>query len=289
MNAHARPSDEERGLDDLVGDVDRLEGVISGWEDSPRNVAFAYRRAIDALHKSALRKLIAEVKAAPGALEALRAAASDPLVYAVLRHHGLVQPSLQERIERALDSIRPMLAGHGGDVELVALTPPDMVEVRFAGNCDHCPSSTLTFIAGVKQAIEEHCPEIKHIRQAKGSGRERATVDYVSPFAGTQGGSWRFATTLDSVPEDGLRALEVAGEPLLFSRHGRNVTCFRDACAHLGLPISGGRVADGLVVCPHHGFEYDLSSGECLTVPEVQLRPVPVRVSGWRVEIRLEG
>jgi len=286
MNAHPQPLPlETPRADDLVGDVERLESVIAGWEGSQRSVAFAYRQAIDALHKAALRKLIANVKAAPGALQALRTATEDPIVYAVLRYHGLVRPSLQERVEEALASIRPMLASHGGNVELVAVVPPDAVEVRFLGNCDHCPSSTLTFVAGVTQAIEEYCPEIKVVRQVKGAAPPLGAVDFVSPFAS----AWLLATTLDTIPEHGVRALTVEDEPLLLARSGHSVTCFRDACAHLGLAISAGSVAEGRITCPHHGFVYDLSTGECLTVPEVQLSPVAVRLVGDRVEIRREA
>jgi Fe-S cluster biogenesis protein NfuA/nitrite reductase/ring-hydroxylating ferredoxin subunit len=295
MNAPARPLPlETRQTDDLVGDVERLESVIAGWEGSQRSVAFAYRNAIDALHKAAIRKLIADVKAAPGALEALRAATGDPLVYTVLRYHGLVRPSLQERVDAALATVRPMLASHGGNVELVAVVPPDTVEVRFLGNCDHCPSSTLTFIAGVRRAIEDHCPEIKEVRQVKGTSPPRAALDFVSPFAAGDflspfaAGAWRFATMLDSVPAHGARALVVENDPVLLARGERGVTCFRDACAHLGLAISGGTVTEGRITCPHHGFVYDLASGECLTAPEVQLSPVAVRIVGERVEIRRE-
>jgi nitrite reductase/ring-hydroxylating ferredoxin subunit/Fe-S cluster biogenesis protein NfuA len=290
MNAHAQPpTDKEHGLDALVGDVYRLEALIGGWEDSQRSVAFAYRQAIDALHKAALRNLIAGVKAAPGALDALRRTATDPLVYAVLRYHGLIQPSQQERIERALASVRPMLGAHGGDVELVAFVPPDVVEVRFLGNCDGCSASTLTFIAGVKRAIEEHCSEIKQVRQVKGSVSAPAQTNFTSPFAGAEIGTWSFAMDVDAIPDGGIATASIQGEALLFSRSSRQVACFRDACAHLGLPISSGSVAKGKIICPHHGFQYDLMTGECLTAPEVQLRPVPVRLVDDRVEVRLEA
>jgi len=271
--------------DDLVGEVERLETMIAGFEEPQRSLAFAYRDSIDALHKAVLRKLIADVKAAPGALEALRTATTDPLVYTVLRYHELVRPSLQERVETALTTIRPMLASHGGNVELVAIVPPDAVEIRFLGSCDHCPSSTLTFVAGVRRAIEEQCPEITDIRQVKGTSLPASPVDFESPFAD----SWAFATTLDAIPEHGLEALTIDGEPLLVARSGRTVTCFRDACAHLGLPIAGGTCGQGRITCPHHGFVYDLATGECLTVPGVQLSPVTVRVVGDRIEIRREA
>jgi nitrite reductase/ring-hydroxylating ferredoxin subunit/Fe-S cluster biogenesis protein NfuA len=284
VHAQAQPCDENN--DDLLGEVERLEGLIAGWDGSQRSVAFAYRRAIDAVQKAALRKLISAVKAEPGALEALRAATADPLVYAVLRHHGLVRPSIQERVEEALASVRPMLAAHGGNVEFVAFVPPDRVEVRFLGNCDHCPSSTLTFIAGVRRAIEDHCPEIKDVRQIKGSGAVQGAVDFISPFAS---GGWRFALPIESIPEGGIKPLIFHGEPLIFSRVGGKVSCFRDACAHLGLPVSDGHVSEGKVTCKHHGFTYDLTTGECLTVPEVQLAPIAVRLTGDHVEIRSEG
>jgi Fe-S cluster biogenesis protein NfuA/nitrite reductase/ring-hydroxylating ferredoxin subunit len=290
MNAHAQlPADQEAGVDSLLADIVRLEALIGGWDESQRGVAFAYRQAIDALHKAALRGLLARVKTAPAALDALRLAAADPLVYTVLRYHGLVQPSQQERIELALASVRPMLASHGGDVELVAFVAPDTVEVRFVGNCDGCSASTLTFVAGVKRAIEEHCPEIKQVRQVKSGHAASAQTHFVSPFAGSEKALWSFALDLSEVPDGGIKRSTLQGEALLFSRLGRAVACFRDSCAHLGMPISSGAIAEGRIICPHHGFEYDLMSGECITAPEVQLRFVPIRLVGDRVEIRIEA
>lgn len=58
-------------------------------------------------------------------------------------------------------------------------------------------------------------------------------------------------------------------------------------CADLGLPLDGGTVESGIISCPHHHFQYDLSSGECLTAPEVQLKSHAVRVIGRRVDVRL--
>ncbi len=287
MNAHAQPpTDEIPSFDKLTQDVERFEAVIGSWDESQRSVARVYRSTTDALHKEALRKLIAEVKGAPGALDALRRAAADPLVYGVLRYHGLIQPSQQERIELALRSVRPMLAAHGGDVELVAFVPPDSVEVRFLGNCDGCSASTLTFVAGVKRAIEEHCPEIKQVRQVKGIAGVTGKASFTSPFVDT--GRWSFAIEIDAIPDDGIACVNIGGQALILSRKPGSVSCFKDACAHLGLPVSGGTVRDGLITCPHHGFQYDLMSGECVTASEVQLQNVPVRLAGDRIEIRLE-
>ena len=271
MNAHpppeARPPAEGdpagREAGQLIDDVLRIEAILEGWDASQQAVVFAFRRAVEALNREALRRLIAGVKAAPGALDALRATAADPVVYAVLRHHGLIQPSLQERVEAALASVRPMLASHGGDVELIAFVPPDAVELRFLGNCDGCPASTLTFVAGVKRAIEQHCPEITHVRQVKGAGAG-AGGHFASPFANASAtgddGGWRVAARLDAIPEGGVIACAVDGRAVILSRAGPVVACFDDSCAHLGLPLSGGEVCGGRITCPHHGFEYELAS-----------------------------
>ncbi|MCY4015685.1 MAG: NifU family protein [Gammaproteobacteria bacterium] len=275
-------------LERLLGDVSRLEEIVAGWTSEQRNTVRAYRQTIDELNKEAFRRLIARLKAEPAALEALKTVVRDPLVYGVLRRHGLLKASLQERIEQALDSIRPMLASHGGDVDLVKVIPPDAVEVRFTGNCDGCPASAMTFVGGVKAAIEEHCPEIVEVRQSRGGAVENGGgVHFVSPFAQTATTGWWFAANLDEIPEQGILTRQVEGEPVILSRQGSVVSCFQDFCAHMGLPISAGPVHGGKITCPHHGFEYLLVSGECLTAPEVQLRTHAVRVAGDRVEVRL--
>lgn len=274
----------------LVGDIERLEMIFEGWEDTPRGAAKAYGLAIEALNGEALRRLIAALKHDPAALAAMKSAAADEVVYAVLRRHGIVKPSLTERVEAALESIRPMLASHGGDVELVSVVPPS-IEVRFTGSCDGCPASQLTFHAGVKKAVEEACPEITEILQVKGTavtGTNGESVRFVSPFALGSGGRWHLAAKLHDIPEGGIKAQLLEGEKILLSRRGSIVTCFQNACAHLGLALDGGDVEEGIITCPYHHFRYDLASGECLTAPAVQLQSHAVRVIGNRVEVRLE-
>jgi Fe-S cluster biogenesis protein NfuA len=153
-------------LAELAGDVARLETQIEGWVGDKRDVALAYRQAIDALHAEALRRVVRILRADPAAVSALREAAGDEIVYAVLRHHGIVKPSLSERVETALDGVRPLLAGHGGDVELVRVEPP-AIAIRFLGACDNCPASRLTMDAAVKTAVRAACPEITDIIQVR--------------------------------------------------------------------------------------------------------------------------
>jgi nitrite reductase/ring-hydroxylating ferredoxin subunit len=112
---------------------------------------------------------------------------------------------------------------------------------------------------------------IKHVRQVKGSGvNASGTLNFTSPFAEGRDVAWSFAAELAAIPQGGVLARRIAGEPVILSRIDRAVSCFRDACSHLDLPISDGKVSAGRIKSRHHGFEYDLTSGECLTAPKVQ-------------------
>jgi Fe-S cluster biogenesis protein NfuA/nitrite reductase/ring-hydroxylating ferredoxin subunit len=281
-------------LDGLLGDVEHLEGIFAGWDETPRGAVDAYRRAIEALYGEALRRMVRALKSDPAAMAAMKRAATDEVVYAVLRRQEIIRPSLNERVESALEGIRPMLATHGGNVELVSIEPP-VVSVRFLGACDGCPASSLTFHEGVEKAVKEACPEITTITQIKGSGSARehaASVDgtdppLVSPFDLNRHGAWRRAGEVAQIPDGGVRAFDVGGQSVLLARLGGVVTCFENACAHLGMPLDDGRVERGILTCPHHGFAYDLSSGECITAPSVQLHPRAVRIVGDRVEVRV--
>jgi len=278
---------DRRDLDSLLSDIEALEALAEDWPEQYGNAAIARVRAVDALNAEAFRRMIKALMTEPAAAAALREAAGDALVYAVLRRHGILKPSLHERVEAALDTVRPMLASHGGNVELVAIEPP-AVEVRFLGACDGCPASALTFYGGVKKAIQEQVPEIEEIRQVRGlGGGDAETVHFTSPFAAYQNDRWSYATSLPELPDGETRIVTIEQHSVLLSRFGDRVTCFENACAHMGMAMDGGEIAEGLITCPYHGFQYSLESGECLTAPEVQLQPHGVRVIGNRVEVRL--
>src|SRR5271170_2958219 len=224
MNALDRSATQRNDLAGFVGDIERLEALFEAWDETPRGAIEAYRRAIEALNAEAFRRLIRALKIDPAALAAMKSAVADEVVYAVLRRHEIVKPSLSERVERALENVRPMLASHGGDVELVKVEPPT-IDVRFTGACDGCPASALTFHAGVKKAVQDSCPEITDIRQVKGLGSgTEAGVNFISPFALNATGNWIAAGKLSGIPDGSVQTLEIAGTKVVLSRQGAAVT-----------------------------------------------------------------
>jgi Fe-S cluster biogenesis protein NfuA len=75
----------------------------------------------------------------------------------------LTSEGLIDRIEAALNSIRPYLEADGGNVRILEITKNQVLKLEFMGNCGTCPMSTMTFKAGVEEAIRRSVPEIKSI------------------------------------------------------------------------------------------------------------------------------
>jgi Fe-S cluster biogenesis protein NfuA len=73
------------------------------------------------------------------------------------------EKDLLTRIENALDSIRPYLLTDGGNVRVIELDHNQNLKLEFMGNCGNCPMSTMTFKAGVEEAVRRQVPEIKSI------------------------------------------------------------------------------------------------------------------------------
>jgi Fe-S cluster biogenesis protein NfuA len=71
-----------------------------------------------------------------------------------------MEEQFRERVERALDSIRPFLEADGGNVKVVELTPDMVLRLELTGTCSSCPMSTMTLKAGVEEAIKRDIPEI---------------------------------------------------------------------------------------------------------------------------------
>ncbi len=290
-----RAGDRDRtgDLDSLVQSITALESIIAGWSESQVLTVRALKSAIEALHKEALKRLIRAVKDDPAAGARLREALGDPVVYGVLLFHGLVKVPLSERVHLALEEVRPLLAGHGGGVELVDIKLPDTVELRLIGTCHGCPSSGQTLSEGVERAIRQHCPEIVHINQVSRGAPETggdgsSIVHFISPFARHAKAGWLEAGSLAEIPDHGIAERKLEGRSVLLARRGGQVSCFDNACAHLGMPLDMGEVSGGVITCSYHGFRYLLETGECLTAPEVQLKLHAVRVTDDRVQVRWE-
>lgn len=71
--------------------------------------------------------------------------------------------AIKDRVEKALDKIRPYLVSDGGDIALVEITDDMVVKVELQGACHGCPFSMQTMKTGVEMAIRNEVPEIKEV------------------------------------------------------------------------------------------------------------------------------
>ncbi|NMC42082.1 MAG: NifU family protein [Bacteroidales bacterium] len=71
--------------------------------------------------------------------------------------------SLYERVQNALNKIRPYLQSDGGDISLVEITDDNTVKVKLQGACHGCPFSMQTLRSGVEQALIKEVPEIRRV------------------------------------------------------------------------------------------------------------------------------
>ena len=76
---------------------------------------------------------------------------------------ALHNDQLIEKIERALDSMRPYLAADGGNVRVLDITDEKTVRLELMGSCGSCPMSAMTFKGGLEEAILRAVPEIKKV------------------------------------------------------------------------------------------------------------------------------
>lgn len=75
---------------------------------------------------------------------------------------------LLDRIDAALEDIRPHLKVDGGNVEVVDVSEEMEVKIRWMGNCENCSMSAMTMRAGVEQSIRSKIPSIKSVEAING-------------------------------------------------------------------------------------------------------------------------
>ena len=89
------------------------------------------------------------------------------------------------------------------------------------------------------------------------------------------------------LPENQLRRVDAKGMPVLLVRRGERIYAIAETCAHLGGPLSEGKLEDGTVRCPWHGSRFSLEDGRVLEGPSVYAQPVlEVRVRDGQIEVR---
>ena len=146
--------------------VARIEALLEALESMPdpaaRGTATQVVQAVLDLYGEGLARLVDHVaEHDDGQIAA--AVADDELVSHLLLLHGLHPVPLLERVQDALDGVRPYLDQHGGDVELLGVDD-GVVRLRLEGTCNGCPSSRVTLKSAIEEAIFKAAPDVESVR-----------------------------------------------------------------------------------------------------------------------------
>jgi len=73
---------------------------------------------------------------------------------------------LKEKVESALNKVRPSLQADGGDVQLIGVDDQGVVKVRLTGACGSCPMSQMTLKMGIEKILKQNVPEVTRVESA---------------------------------------------------------------------------------------------------------------------------
>lgn len=191
---------------------------------------------------------------------------ADGVVASLLLIHGLYPVPLEERVRAALEEVRPYLASHGGDVELLAVQE-GVARLRLVGSCRGCAASASTLEAVVEQALEAAAPDLLGL-DVEGA----APAPGALPMAGAT--TW---VQLDGAERIERGALVPADDGLVVANVAGTLLAYRDRCAGCGAALHDGVLLGGTLTCAGCGRAFDLPrAGRCRDEDALQLDPVPL-------------
>jgi nitrite reductase/ring-hydroxylating ferredoxin subunit/Fe-S cluster biogenesis protein NfuA len=291
-------------LEHVARALDAATAAMADLDPAARRVATEAVDALNALHRVALTTLVRRLKGDPRGKELLFELVDEPEVRMVLALHGIIRPDPVTVANQVLDGVRVGLRSHGGDVELDSISD-GVAYVRLQGACNGCSMAAVTMRNGVESALVAGVPGVTSVEvlpndpsptliplSSIGVGPPSASVDAELLAAG-----WCPAVeSVDTVPVGELATamLHPQGHPpveVVVVNAAGQLAAYVNECAHQGLPLDNALVdADaGTLTCPWHGFCYDSTSGECLTMPGAQLQQLPLRIESGRVWVRAVG
>jgi Fe-S cluster biogenesis protein NfuA/nitrite reductase/ring-hydroxylating ferredoxin subunit len=230
------------------------------------------------LYGAALERMVS-IAAQSSAPELINRFAADELVASLLLVHGLHPHGVERRIEDALDSVRPYLGSHGGDVTLLEVVDDSegmTVRLQFAGSCKSCPSSAVTLEFAVEDAVRAAAPEINSIEvvaaesnSATSSSPGLISVDSLMSRVHTKdtaGAAWHPVPDISDLGPGEVGGFLVAGVPILACRVGDERFAYHDRCgsceetlagAALHRPM-GAPIGEAVLRCPRCHAHFDV-------------------------------
>jgi Fe-S cluster biogenesis protein NfuA/nitrite reductase/ring-hydroxylating ferredoxin subunit len=294
----ADPATSNRaGAEALVQRVQELTARIGEIGDpAARAGAEELVSAVIELYGEGLSRIFEAIDASGEAGSALRSRmAEDGVVASLMLIHDLYPVGLEERVLEALDSVRPYMESHGGNVALLGIED-GVARIRLEGSCEGCPASASTLELAIKQALDEAAPDLEGLLvegelesgSPIGDGTMELPMVQVAPGRAEAEPAWFDLEGLDSLGEGELTGSEIAGIGLIVARVEGSLLAYRDACPGCGGPLADGELSEGVLSCGSCDRRYFLPrAGRSLDEDRLQLEPVPLLAGGTGIRVAL--
>lgn len=279
-------------LDQLSATGERIDGLLSALAV---HGPVAQQRAEDLvalvtnLYGAGLGRIL-DVLADAGRLDrvALDALAADEVVSGLLLVHGLHPYDVDTRVRMALDSVRPYLGSHGGDVELVGIDEAGVLSLRLLGSCDSCASSSATLELAVEGAVQAAAPEIVSIEVVSASPSPSGVIPVgalrIRLEETERAASWVPLPELAELAPGEIGGFALDGISLVACRLGQDLVAYRNHCPACANSLDGAvlerrlgdSVANLILVCPNCRTRYDARRAGAGLDADVHLEPLPL-------------
>jgi nitrite reductase/ring-hydroxylating ferredoxin subunit len=100
---------------------------------------------------------------------------------------------------------------------------------------------------------------------------------------------WVPVAKVGEIPDGGVKVVEQGNLPVAILRSGEAYYAVMNLCPHRGGPVAEGEVDGATVVCPWHGWQFDVSTGRGVNSPAARLRTFPVQVRDGVVQVQIDG
>jgi Fe-S cluster biogenesis protein NfuA/nitrite reductase/ring-hydroxylating ferredoxin subunit len=206
--------------------------------------------------------------------------AADDLVASLLLVHGLHPHDVERRVSDALDSVRPYLGSHGGDVSLLGVKD-GVVHLQFQGSCKTCPSSSVTLELAVEDAVRAAAPEITSIEVVaaeKDSGPSVIPADALMTRVHSNGHrtAWQPVPELAELSDGEVGGFRVSGATALACNVGGGIYAYRDRCSACTGTLAGAQLRGAVLRCPNCGAGFDVVHAGAGVGGDSHLDPIPV-------------
>lgn len=282
-------------LEDLAKRVDDAVAALDGLDPSARAAAEELQGAIEAVHRAGLVTIVRRLREDESTRPVLFDLVDDPVVHLLLSLHGIVRPDPVTLANQVLETVRPQLHSHGGDVALVRIEDGTAF-VRLEGACNGCSMSSVTLRNLVEEALVDGVPAVTAV-EVVANEPTPTLIPLESLRIGRDPSAegWARIGSAAEIPVDEITVATLTdnGRPVevIVVNLGQRLAAYRNECAHEALPLNEAvlDLSNGTLTCPWHGFCFDASSGECLSAPGAQLEQLPLRVDDGDVWVRIPG